>query len=106
MSHTIITNIKGSRCMQIDDEHLQTLADYSLLSDLLDSNGIVDENVLNKLRLNVVSLLDNTNGDARLLRLCRDVLFHDNMKAFALHQLICLFLEWQETAVSSAAAAE
>ena len=88
---TITTNPKGSRSIEISDEHLQTLKHYALLSDLLDSNGIVDESVLQKLRLNTVALLENHNDDA-LLSLCRDVLFHDNMKAFGLHQLILLYL--------------
>ncbi len=89
---TITTNPKGSRSIEISDEHLQTLKHYALLSDLLDSNGIVDESVLQKLRLNTVALLENHNDDLALLSLCRDVLFHDNMKAFGLHQLILLYL--------------
>jgi len=93
-SFTIQSNPKGSRTMQISEEHLQTLERYALLSDLLDSNGIVDDSVLEKLRLNVRSLLEHTQ-DNSLLNLCQDVLFHDNMKAFSLSQLICLFLEWK-----------
>ncbi len=90
--YTINTNIKGSRTLTISDEHLETLKRYALLSDLLDSNGIVDENVLEKLRLNVRSLLERHSDDPALLNLCQEVLFHDNMKAFGLHQLILLFL--------------
>ncbi len=74
------------------EEHLETLQRYSLLTDLLDSNGIVNENVVQKLRLNTVSLLEHHNDDPALLALCRDVLFHDNMKAYGLHQLIMLYL--------------
>ena len=74
--------------MTIDENHLRTIEKFNLLADLLDSNGIVDENVLNKLQLNARSLLDNTNGNPELLNLCKDVIFHNNMKAFALHQLI------------------
>ena len=55
-------------------------------------NGIVNENVVQKLRLNTVSLLEHHNDDPALLSLCRDVLFHDNMKAYGLHQLILLYL--------------
>lgn len=90
--YTITTNVKGTRSLNITDEHLETLKRYSLLSDLLDSNGFVDENVLEKLRLNVRSILDQHSGDQALLSLCREVLFHDNMKAYGLHQLILLFL--------------
>jgi len=88
--------MKGSRSMNINEEHLLTLEKFNLLSDLLDSNGIVDENVLNKLQLNVRSLLDHTNGDSALLSLCQDVLFNSNMKAFALHQLILLYIDWEK----------
>lgn len=90
--YTITTNVKGSRSLNITDEHLETLKRYSLLSDLLDSNGFVDENVLEKLRLNVRSILDQHSDDQALLSLCSEVLFHDNMKAYGLHQLILLFL--------------
>ena len=89
---TIITNEKGTRSIEVTEEHLETLQRYSLLTDLLDSNGIVNENVVQKLRLNTVSLLEHHNDDTALLALCRDVLFHDNMKAYGLHQLIMLYL--------------
>ena len=82
--------------MTIDENHLRTIEKFNLLADLLDSNGIVDENVLNKLQLNARSLLDNTNGNPELLNLCKDVIFHNNMKAFALHQLILLYIDWQK----------
>lgn len=94
--YQILCNIKGSRSLQIEDSHLETIEEYSLFSELLDSNGIVEENVLEKLRLNVRALLDNTNGDRRLVKLCQDVLFHPNMKAFGLHQLILLYIEWEK----------
>ena len=96
MSYQILCNMKGSRSMTIDENHLRTIEKFNLLADLLDSNGIVDENVLNKLQLNARSLLDNTNGNQELLNLCKDVIFHNNMKAFALHQLILLYIDWQK----------
>ena len=88
----IQTNSKGSRSIEVSENHLDTLRRYSLLTNLLDSNGIVNESVLQKLRLNTVSLLEHHNDDPALLALCRDVLFHDNMKAYGLHQLILLYL--------------
>ena len=64
---------------------------------LIDSNGIVDEDVLDKLRLNVRSLLESSKEtDSALLSLCFDVLYHQNMKAFGLHGLILQFVEWKE----------
>jgi len=94
--YQIICNMKGSRSLDIDDSHLSTIEEFSLFSDLLDSNGLVDENVLEKLRLNVRALLDGTGGNAALIRLCQDVLFHPNMKAFGLHQLILLYIDWEK----------
>ncbi len=96
MAYQILCNMKGSRSMDIEEKHLLTIEKFNLLADLLDSNGIVDDNVLDKLKLNARSLLDNTNGDPELLELCKDVIFHNNMKAFALHQLILLYIDWQK----------
>ena len=92
----ILCNIKGSRTITVSESHLQTLSRYNLFSDLLDSNGIVGEEVLEKLRLNVKALLDSNHTDAELMDFCSNVLFHQNMKAFGLHQLILLFLDWEK----------
>ena len=89
----IQTNSKGTRSIEVNEKHLETLRRYALLSDLLDSNGIVDETVLQKLRLNTRALLERHSEDADLLALCHEVIFHDNMKAFGLHQLIMLYLD-------------
>ena len=92
--------MKASRTMTIEENHLQTIEKYALFSELLDSNGFVDENVLEKLRLNVRSILENNNADGDLLKFCQDVLFHDNMKAFGLHQLILLYIDWEKSKLS------
>ncbi len=96
MNYNIKANQKGTRTMEISDSHLRTIREYTLFSDLLDSNGIVDESVLDKLRLNVRHMLGSGVGGEKLLTLCNDVLFNDNMKAFALHQLISLYLYWEQ----------
>mgnify|MGYP006908848577 CR=1 FL=1 len=85
--------MKGSRFIDVTMEHLKTLEKYNLLSDLIDSSGMVDDSSLNKLQLNVKALLEHTEDNEDLLQLCQDVLFHDNMKAFGLHQLILLYIE-------------
>jgi hypothetical protein len=92
----IICNMKASRTIDITEKNLQTIERYSLFSDLLDSNGIVDESVLEKLRLNVRSLLESNSSDSNLLDLCQNVLFHNNMKCFGLHQLILLYIDWEK----------
>lgn len=92
--YQIQTNASGTRQMWIDESHLQTIRKYALFARLIDSNGIVNETVLDKLKLNVQSLMQSTEDNSDLIALCRDVLFHDNMKAFSLHQLITLYLNW------------
>lgn len=94
--YKIQTNTSGTRSIEISDEHLETIARYQLFRDLIDSNGYVDEQVLEKLKLNVRSLLESNGGnDKSLLNLCLDVIYHQNMKAFGLQQLVLLFINWK-----------
>ena len=54
------------------------------------------EQVLEKLKLNIRSLLESGDGkDKALLDLCLDVIYHPNMKAFGLKRLVALFDEWK-----------
>ena len=79
---------------EVSDEHLNTIQKYSLFRNLVDSNGIIDEDLLDKLRLNIRSLLANEeNTSKELLDLCLDVIYHKYMKAFGLHQLILLYIQ-------------
>lgn len=95
----IQANSSGTRSIEISDEHLQTIEDYQLFRDLIDSNGYVDEEVLNKLKLNVRSILETEAGkDKRLLDLCLDVVYHPNMKAYGLQQLVLLYINWKNKA--------
>ena len=72
----IQANASGTRSIEITKEHLETIHKYSLLNGLIDSNGIVDEQVLDKLKLNIRSLLDSVGtSDKALLDLCFDVIF-------------------------------
>lgn len=92
--YTIVSNASGTRTMEISDENLQTITKYSLFRNLVDSNGIVDETVLDKLRLNARDLVESTGAsDKALMDLCFDVLYHPNMKPVALHNLITLYVE-------------
>ena len=98
---TILCNMKGSRKLSVTEAHLNTIDHYALFSGLLDSNGIVEESVLEKLRLNVRSLLDRSTPlggtpDPQLLDFCEHILFHSDMKAFGLHQLILLYIDWKK----------
>ncbi len=94
--YTIQTNPTGTRSMDISEENLQTIEKYALFQHLIDSNGIVDEEVLEKLRLSLRSLISSSEGECKeLLDLCIDVIYHNNMKAFGLHQLILLYIKWE-----------
>jgi len=100
--YKIQTNQSGTRSIEISDDHLLTIEKYQLFRDLIDSNGYVDEPVLDKLKLNVRSLLASDAGkDKRLLDLCLDVIYHANMKAFGLQQLVLLYINWKERGVQA-----
>lgn len=88
--------MKGSRKLTVSEAHLNIIDKYALFSDLLDSNGIVEDSVLEKLRLNVRSLLSTGKPDPQLLDFCEQILFHSDMKAFGLHQLILLYIDWEK----------
>ena len=80
MTHKIKANASGTRSIDISDTHLETLKRYSLLDNLVGSNGIVDE------------LLSGESGtDKDLLDLCLDVVYHRDMKAIGLQNLITLY---------------
>lgn len=92
----IQANPSGTRSIEVNENHLETLDRYALLRNLVDSNGIVDETVLDKLKLNVRSMLEGgASTDRDLLDLCLDVIYNPNMKAFGLHQLVLLYIEWK-----------
>ncbi|MDR0658508.1 MAG: hypothetical protein LBG18_06205 [Mediterranea sp.] len=94
--YTIQANPSGTRTIKVSEENLKTIEKHALFRQLIDSNGIVDEVVLEKLKLNARSLItayeDEDSDD--LLDLCIDVIYHNDMKAFGLQQLIKLYLTW------------
>ena len=92
--YTITTNKSGTRSITITEDHLCTIEKYQLLTGLIGSNGIVDEGVLDKLRLTVRSLIASQSDCKDLLNLCVDVIYHDNMKALGLSALIDLYQDW------------
>ena len=95
--YKIQSNQSGSRSIDITEKHLETIEKYQLFRDLIDSHGFVDEQVLDKLKLNVRSLLESETGrDNDLLDLCLDVIYHANMKSFGLQHLIILFINWKQ----------
>lgn len=95
--YKIQANASGTRSIEVSDLHLETLQKYTLLDSLVDSNGIIDEAVLDKLKLNVRSLLESSGiSDKNLLDLCLDVIYNNNMKAIGLSNLVALYKEWEK----------
>lgn len=93
--YTIQLNEKGSRQLEISDENLETIRKYSLFRGLVGSTGVVDETVLNRLKMTVRSLLSGGEGDrGDLLALCLDVIYHERMKPFGLRSLLGLYEKW------------
>lgn len=93
--YTIQANTSGTRCMEVSEDNLVTIEKYALFRHLIDSTGIIDEPVLEKLKLNIRSLIASETGDCKDLQdLCIDVIYHNNMKAFGLQQLVQLYLHW------------
>lgn len=95
--YKIQANASGTRSIEVSDLHLETLQKYTLLDSLVDSNGIIDEAVLDKLKLNVRSLLESSGiSDKNLLDLCLDVIYNNNMKTIGLSNLVALYKEWEK----------
>lgn len=95
MMYKIQANPTGTRSIEVSEEHLQTIRKYALLKNIIDSTGIIDETVLDKLKFTLRALLESEAGkDKALLDLCLDVIYHNNMKAFGLHQLTLLYIDW------------
>ena len=93
--YKIQANQSGTRSIEVSDLHLETIDKYQLFRNLVDSNGIIDEGVLEKLKLNVRALLEADNcQDKALLDLCLDVIYNSNMKAIGLHNLVLLYVDW------------
>jgi hypothetical protein len=95
--YSIQANPSGTRSIKISVDNLKTIEKYSLLNFLIDSNGIIDDSVLEKLKLNVRSIIAiDTENCKDLLDLCIDVIYHKYMKSFGLQQLVQLYLAWIE----------
>ncbi|MCH4147376.1 MAG: hypothetical protein LKG25_03080 [Prevotella sp.] len=101
--YKIQANPTGTRSIEVSEQHLQTIDKYVLLKNLVDSNGFIDETVLDKLKFNVRSMLESEAGkDKNLLDLCLDVIYNANMKAFGLHQLVLLYIDWKSKQTENA----
>ncbi|MBO4499877.1 MAG: hypothetical protein J5732_06445 [Bacteroidaceae bacterium] len=94
--YRIQANKSATRWIEVSDDNLRTIRKYSLFQWLVDSNGIVTETALDKLRLNVRSLLTSAGTDRDLIDLCIDVLYHKDMKSLGLENLLVLYENWSK----------
>ena len=104
----INANASGTRTIEVTEAQLQIIRKYSLLDRVANSMGIVNEDSLNKLRLTVRSLIASQVMDSKdLLELCL-VLYHEDMKALGLNNLLKCYNDWlvQQLAAESAAVAQ
>lgn len=101
--YKIQANLSGTRSIEVTDSHLETIEKYALFRNLVDSTGVIDEDVLDKLKFNLRSMLESNAGqDKDLLDLCLDVIYHNNMKAFGLHKLVLLYIDWKSSRPTAA----
>ena len=90
----INANASGTRTIEVTEVQLQIIKRYSLLDRIANSAGVIDEDSLNKLRLTVRSLIaSQTMASKELLELCL-VLYHEDMKALGLNNLVKCYNEW------------
>lgn len=93
--YDIQLNESGTRHMNVTDQNLSTIRKYKLFDGLVSSTGYVTENELDKLKLNIRSLIASSADNTKdLLDLCIDVIYHDKMKAFGLKNLIAVYQQW------------
>ena len=90
----INANASGTRTIEVTEEQLQIIRKYSLLDRIANSTGVIDEESLGKLRLTVRSLIaSQTMASKELLDIC-PILYHEDMKALGLKNLIKCYSEW------------
>jgi hypothetical protein len=91
-------NEKATHFLEITEQHLQTLQQYALFQDLVDSTGYVTEDTLLRLKLHTRSLLLSTSPVPQdLLDLYAEVICHNKMKAYGLKQLIEAYVDFFES---------
>lgn len=88
-------NEKATHFLEITEQNFQTLQQYALLQDLVDSTGYITEDTMLRLKLRTRSLVLTTVPVPQdLLDLYAEVICHDKMKVFGLKQLMEAYTEW------------
>lgn len=94
---TIQANSRGTRFIEVSDENLETIEKYKLFNQLLGSHGIISEEDLEKLRMTIKSIIAGDEENCKdLIDLCIDVIYHKDMKAYALNELYALYNVWRD----------
>lgn len=105
--YNITLNEKGTRTLDITEENLQTIRKYRLFQGIVDSTGYITEEVLDKLKMTLRSMIAHSEEDTTdLLNLCIDVIYHDKMKAYGLKNLMTVYRQWEAEQPAPEAAAE
>ncbi len=90
-------NKNATHFLIIENEDFNIIDKYALFRDLVDSTGFVTEDVLDKLKLNVKSLMTSTIPMPEdLVNFYTNIICHDKMKAFGLKNLIEAYVEWKK----------
>lgn len=90
----INANASGTRTIEVNEQMFLTIRKYSLFERIANSIGIVDEDILEKLRCTVRSLIASQEEDSKALLELALVLYNDNMKALGLSNLIAAYNSW------------
>ncbi len=90
----INANASGTRTIEISEQLFLTVKKYSLFERIANSIGVIDEDVLEKLRCTVRSLIASQEEDSKALLELALVLYNDNMKALGLNNLIEAYNNW------------
>lgn len=90
----INANASGTRTIEVNEQMFLTVKKYSLFERIANSIGIVDEDILEKLRCTVRSLIASQEEDSKALLELALVLYNDNMKALGLSNLIVAYNSW------------
>lgn len=90
----INANASGTRTIEISEQLLVTVRKYSLFERIANSMGLIDEEALAKLRCTVRSLIASQEEDSKALLELALVLYHDDMKALGLNNLVATYNDW------------
>ena len=102
----INANTSGTRTIEVSEPQLRIIQKYSLLDRIANSTGVIDEESLNKLRLTVRSLIaSQTMASKELLDIC-PILYHEDMKALGLKNLMKCYSEWMASCEAAEEATE